>query len=89
MALVLLGKKYYDYTNEKGQRFQGVKLHCIQQNSTPAEGTLTEVVSVGSNKPIYATVESFPFETVITPIYNRYGRVDDIVVVSYPGDGKK
>lgn len=89
MALRVLGRKHYDYTNEKGQRYTGVKLHCVQVNSTPEEGFLTEVVSVGSSKPIYPVAVSLPFESVITPIYNRFGKIDDIVLVSRPGDEKK
>lgn len=92
MALKVVGKRYYDFTNDKNQRFTGVKLHCIQEFSTQKEGFLTEVISVGSDKPVYPIADELIFGTVITPVYNRYGRIDDIIVKSLPGDeasGKK
>lgn len=92
MALKLMGKKYYDYTNDKNQRYTGVKLHCIQELSTPQEGFLTETVSVGSQKPIYYQCDTLPFGSVFTPVYDRYGRIQDIILKSLPEDapaGKK
>lgn len=86
MALKIMGKKYYDFTNTEKQRFTGLKLHCIQECASPTEGYLVEVVSIGSNKPIYSQVDAFPFGTVITPVYNRYGKIEDIILKSLPGD---
>lgn len=88
MALVLMGKRYYDFTNDKDQNFKGVKLHCIQEFSTQNEGTLTDVISVNSRSPIYHIADQLEFGTVFTPVYNRYGRMEDIVVKALPEAGK-
>lgn len=89
MALKVVGKKYYDFTNKEGQRVQGLKLHCLQEHPTPDEGYLTELVSVGISKPIYSQADSIAFGSIITPVYNRYGSLQDIILVSMPDDKKK
>lgn len=89
MALKILGKKYYDFTSKEGQRVQGLKLHCVQDQPSSTEGFLTELISVGFNKPIYTTVDSYPFGTLITPVYNRYGSIEDVILVSLPEGTKK
>lgn len=89
MALVLMGKRYYDFTNDKDQNFKGVKLHCIQEFESQQEGTLTEVISVNTRHPIYHVADQLLFGTVFTPVYNRYGRMEDIIVKAEPDVGKK
>lgn len=89
MALKLMGKKTYDYTNDKGIRYTGIKLHCIQQYSTPQEGFLTETVSVGTSKPIFPMADGFEFGTIFTPVYDKYGRINDLILVSLPEDKEK
>lgn len=84
MALVLMGRKFYDFTNDKGQNYKGIKLHCLQEFATPQEGTLTEVVSVSENNPAYAVAVAMPFNCLFTPVYNRYGRIDDLIVRDEP-----
>ena len=74
MAFIITGKHMYDFTNDKNQRFTGVKLHCLQELSSPTEGQL----AIG-----------FPFGAVVTPIYNKYGKVDDFILKSVPGDEAK
>ncbi|MCI9438646.1 MAG: hypothetical protein HFH85_16090 [Lachnospiraceae bacterium] len=86
MALKIMGKKYYDFTNTEKQRFTGLKLHCIQEFPSPTEGYLVEIVSIGSSKAIYTQVDSFPYGTIITPVYNRYGKIEDVILKSLPGD---
>lgn len=86
MALKLVGKKAYDYTNDKGDRYTGIKLHCVQEVASPVEGYLTEVIPVGSTKPIYSQANEFPFGTVFNPVYNRYGKIEDFILKSLPGD---
>lgn len=86
MALKLVGKKAYDYTNEKGQNYTGIKMHCVQDRPSETEGYLVETISVGTNKPVFATADDLPFGTIFTPVYDRYGRIQDIMIVSLPGD---
>lgn len=89
MALKLVGKKSYDYTNDKGVRYTGIKLHCVQQHATSQEGFLTEIVSVGTNKPIYSQANEYAFGTIFTPVYDKYGRIQDLILVSLPEDKEK
>ena len=89
MAFIITGRHMYDFTNDKNQRFTGVKLHCLQELSSPTEGQLTEVISVGSDKPIYPMAIGFPFGAVVTPIYNKYGKVNEFILKSVPGDAEK
>ena len=44
---------------------------------------------MGSDKPIYPMAIGFPFGAVVTPIYNKYGKVDDFILKSVPGDEAK
>lgn len=92
MALIIKGRKNIDFHNKEGEHIQGVKLHCIYQESSPTEGQLCELIFVGINKPIYPTACQFPFGTVITPVYNRNGKVDDFILRELPAglgpDGK-
>lgn len=87
MALVVLGKRGYNFTKD-GQTFIGVKLHCREEFPAPDVGYLTEVLSVGDRKSIYHTVLSLPFGAVITPIYDKYGKIQDIIVKSLPEEDK-
>lgn len=86
MAMILTGKRYYDFENEKKQRFQGLKLHCVQRNMAQDQGYLTELLGVGSSSPIYPLADSLKFGSVITPVYDKYGRVTDIVLVEEQKD---
>lgn len=89
MALVITGKHIYDFTNDKGQRFSGIKLHCVQELPSPTEGRLTEVISIGIDKPAYPMAAGFPFGAVVNPVYNKYGKVDDFILKSLPEDDKE
>lgn len=89
MALVIKGKHAYNFKNKENQQISGIQLHCLQQHPSPTEGYLVEVLSIVWTKPIYPMAEQLPLESVITPIYNKYGKIEDIVLVSKPGDEKK
>ena len=86
MALKLVGKKAYDYTNEKVDRYTGIKVHCVQEHASPLEGYLVETISVSSTKPIFSQANEFPFGTVFTPVYDRYGKIQDMILKSLPED---
>lgn len=83
MALVVLGRKTYNFTDSKsGQQVQGVKIHCREQYSTPDNGYLTETIGAKIQYPLYQALMSVPFGAVITPVYNKYGSATDIIIVS-------
>lgn len=90
MALIYLGKKPYTWTNPDTKiTYSGIKMHCMQELPSPGEGYLTDVVKIPVNSAIYPTAESLPFKTVFTPVYDRYGRIADIIVKSYPDENGK
>lgn len=89
MAYVYLGKKPYKFTNkEDGVVYTGIRMHCIAEVPAPGEGQLTEVFSIGTNKSGFANADSLPFGSIVNPVYNRFGKVDDIIVISRPDEKK-
>lgn len=88
MAFILKGRHDYNFKSKDGNQVSGCQLHLIQQNAT-SEGFLVEQVSIPVTKPAYTIAVQLPFESVITLVYNKYGKVDDILLVGKPGDEKK
>lgn len=80
MALIYIGKHYYDYTNDKGENYKGVHLHCIPEYKSPAEGLLSEVLKVRNISSIYPLADGLKIGSKINPIYDKYGRVADIIL---------
>ena len=75
----LIGKKTYNCTNN-GAEYRGITCHCIEPAVPPAVGELCVTFSVGDTKPGYSVVLSLQVGDEITPVYNRFGKVDDVVV---------
>ncbi|AXF52335.1 MAG: hypothetical protein [Inoviridae sp.] len=95
MALVVIGRKPYDFPDKQnpGQRIVGVKIHCVDEISSPEFGQLTEIIGAKIQYPLYTKLMQLPIGAVIVPIYNKYGSPTDIIVQSVPdgekSDGKK
>lgn len=80
----VIGKKRYAIQRD-GKLYVGISLHCTYPATQDgAEGDLTESFSIGDTKPGYPTALSVALGSEITPSYNKYGKVDDIVVMPDP-----
>ena len=75
----LIGKKTYDVQNN-GASYHGITCHCVEPATPPAVGQLCVTFSVGDTKPGYPVVQSLQVGDEITPVYNRFGKVDDVVI---------
>lgn len=75
----LIGKKTYSVSNN-GAEYHGITCHCVEPATPPAVGQLCVTFSVGDTKPGYPVVQSLQVGDEITPVYNRFGKVDDVVV---------
>ena len=75
----LIGKKTYSVQNN-GSEYRGITCHCVESATPPAVGQLCVVFSVGDTKPGYPMVQSLQVGDDITPVYNRFGKVDDVVL---------
>ena len=75
----LIGKKSYD-VQANGGFYHGITCHCVEKATPPAVGELCVTFSVGDNKPGFSVVQSLQVGDEITPVYNRFGKVDDVVV---------
>lgn len=92
MAYVLEGKREMSFTGQDGKIISGVQLHLVQQfsvNSADIKGRLVEKEFVSANKPCYALAEQIPIGSIISVVYNKRGKVDDLVLVESPSDNPK
>lgn len=80
----VVGRKKYSFASKDGGLVTGVSLHCLEKAADPSEGEVALTLSVSSTKACYGTVLSVPFGSEITPVYNRYGKVDDILLKPNP-----
>lgn len=92
MAFILEGKREMSFTGTDGSQISGVQLHLVQQFSVQSKdisGRLVEKEFVSANKPCYTLAEQIPIGSVITVIYNKRGKVDDLVLVESPSPDSK
>lgn len=81
----VVGRRKYQFTNkETGEMIVGVSLHCLENSPDPSEGQLATTLSVVSAKPCYSLALGIPFGSEVTPVYNKYGKVDDILIRDTP-----
>lgn len=79
MALILVGRSDYQFTTKEGTLITGTMLHCLDNVSADGKGYRVDKFSLSNTKPAYATAQTIPLGAVVTPVYNRYGKVDDII----------
>lgn len=75
----LVGKQYYE-TDYNGVHYYGVRLYVTETRNN-VEGFATDKLNITSSKPNYKQICEIPVGSHILPLYNRYGKVDDIQVV--------
>lgn len=76
----VVGKELYE-SDFEGKHYSGIRFYITDQK-VGVEGFLTDVVKVPSTKPRFQEICAIPLGVDIVPIYNRYGRVEDINVLS-------
>lgn len=85
MALTVVGTVPYRTTID-GSTYLGITIHCVEP-AKPEKGGIGQTCfsfSVGSTKPGYVNaIRVVPGDTV-NPIFNRYGKVEDVSIVSVP-----
>ncbi len=82
----IVGKEKVDYLSKKtNQQVSGVRLHVLQAD-VRVEGFAAEGVFISSKYANYDEVANLPLGSEIIIIYNRFGSVQDIQIVS-TGDG--
>ncbi len=82
----IVGKEKVDYLSKKtNQQVNGVRLHVLQPDNK-VEGYAAEAVFISSKHASYDAVANLPLGSEIIIIYNRFGSVQDIQIVS-AGDG--
>lgn len=81
MALVLVGRVKSDSPSREDpkRRIIGVNLHCIQDVVDPEQGQTVERLYVYETKAGYKKAFTIPFGSFVTPVYNRFGKVEDII----------
>ncbi len=89
----IVGKEMVDYLSRKSnQQVTGIKLHIIRPDNR-VEGFAAESVFISSKSALYEAVTSYPLNTEVLIMYNRYGSVEDVKLVTAdtgkPGAGGK
>lgn len=79
MALILAGRNESSFKGSDGNQVTGITLHLLEDIPDPVNGTHVERFYIHEKKPGYETAKTIPFGSVITPVYNRYGKVEDII----------
>lgn len=81
MALVLVGRTDSDSPSREDptRRIIGVNLHCIDDVADPVVGQRVQRLYVYESKVGYRKAYDIPFGSFITPVYNRWGKIDDII----------
>lgn len=70
--------------DKDGKHFEGVSLHTLEDlDPKQGMGKLTEKISLSREKLDAAGVEPLPGQT-IQIVYNRFGRVETIILISDP-----
>lgn len=77
----VVGRKYTKWTNNDGKEMHGLRLFCTE----PVEGVdglSVEAIHLSEDKAGYAgACKNVVVGSEIKPVYNKYGKVDDIMVV--------
>lgn len=76
----LVGKQFYE-TDYNGVHYNGVRLHVTEVRSN-VEGFAVDKLNITSTKPRFNEICGIPVGSEIIPIYNKYGKVDDVQSVS-------
>ncbi len=76
----VVGKKIGSFTNDKGEVVNFAQLHCVADFEQSNFGTEGQEVIVVKLKP--DEVADIPLNAEIDVIYNRYGRVQRVDVIS-------
>lgn len=76
----VVGKQMYDTTYE-GKPYSGIRFF-VTGDREGVEGTFTDVVKISSTKPRFDEICAIPVGSEIVPIYNRYGKIEDVNVVN-------
>lgn len=80
MALKLVGRFESEFeAQDHSGKIRGVNLHCIETEEDPRGGLRVERLYIHERRPGYLTSQGIPFGSIVTPVYNRYGKVDDLI----------
>lgn len=78
MAVKIVGKQNVDFSNDKGERIQGIKLHILgSDRNVNGWAVFTEFINPSSSA--YNTALDLPLDSFVTLVYNRKGKVDEII----------
>ncbi|AXH73577.1 MAG: hypothetical protein [Inoviridae sp.] len=90
MALKLVGRHESEFVAKDGSgMIKGINLHCVDTEEDPVHGSRVERLYIHSAKPGYESSKGIPFGSILTPIYNRFGKVEDITWREAPAPAKK
>lgn len=78
MLCTLLGRKEYQ-GNFEGRSYSGVKLFLVHEDDH-ADGMICDIEKVSTSCPSYHKIMSIPVGSKVSPIYNRYGKIDDVIL---------
>lgn len=79
MLCKLLGRKKYS-GEYQGKAYSGVKFFLAHEDEH-AEGVVVDIEKIQTANPNYNKVMTIPIGSEVSPIYNRFGNIDDISVI--------
>lgn len=80
----IVGKQEMDFKTDKGERICGIKLHIVgQDRNVNGKAVFTEFINPSAD--CYDDACSLPLGAYVTFVYNRKGKIEEIIVVK---DGK-
>lgn len=76
----VVGKSLYE-SDYEGKHYSGIRFY-VTDIREDVEGLLADVVKVSSTKPRFQEICAIPVGADIIPIYNRYGKIEDVQAVA-------
>lgn len=81
--LTVVGMRTYSMKGDDGRDYNGITFHCTGAEVPPTEGAGVLTYKFSLSSRILGELEEVPgVGDVISPSYNRYGKVDDISFIS-------
>lgn len=75
----VVGKQNVDFSNDKGERIEGIKLHILgTDKNVSGQCVFTEFVS--PNSDCYDMANDLIVGSAVTLVYNRKGKVEEIIL---------
>lgn len=80
--LAIVGMRTYRMRGDDGREYAGITFHCTGADIPPTEGAGVSTYKFSLSQRVLEGMEEVPgVGDVISPLYNRYGKVSDVEFV--------